>query len=714
MDDSFSNIKFDSKKYSPLVFEDQPDFQPGSIAYDDYWDEQDHRCLKGYQPQGMPRITGEHYFYLNMNKISLLKPGAKRKTPGSPFYRAIDRRLAYESEDAKKHGHGLIIGKPRRIGLSWWGAMLIAYELLFHYQNEVGVCAGKQDKADDFYRKVQWLLATVDENYRSGVLTKNDEELKLGFKNRINKQDVEEGLLSSMYIKTMYSDSSAFEGKSLSFVIFEEAGLFENLIKSYKATEPCFKDGGIQFGIPMIYGTGGEIEKGSKGYKEMWEKADAFNLKKVFIPAYEHYPGDGIPDEKTGKVITFFDMKTGETNKDLALEHILAERKKASGSKEAYTKHVQSYPVKESEIFIKSKGGVLDRILLNTQLIRLNDNDIPTEPRQGRLEWIDPPEAQKYVARGKDLKEKALLRLKYKSKVKFVEDPNGTVFKIANPINKDNMPYKPDIGGVDSYDDEVNFEENNNSFGASMIYRCYSGVAKEYNYPVAYVKERGDSSSDDSFYENTLKLAILYNAEMLVEYSKTQIITHFKDCGAHKYLRERPNLEATIGPSQARNEYGQRVNIKEKRLITRLLKSDVKENVYKFYFKDHLIELIDYGDINTDLAMAHGLCLIHKLDLFPEISEDLNHMDEDEFDPLMSMSYYDIENGKLSIKTYDNFNDEPEFEIFNPKYHATKEEKDLYLSKLKEEKDEKDRLKKEIEEKYGTDVMSMVLHDFKK
>ena len=200
---------------------------------------------------------------------------------------------------------------------------------------------------------------------------------------------------------------------------------------------------------------------------------------------------------------------------------------------------------------------------------------------------------------------------------------------------------------------------------------------------------------------------------MLVEYSKTYILKYFQDCRAEKYLRLRPDLESAIGPTTAKNEYGQSVNIKEKRLITKLLKSDVLENVYKFYFEDHLIELIDYGDINTDLAMAHGLCLIHKLDLFPEISEDLEDMFEDDSDDLLSMSYYDIENGKLTIKNYSE-QEENDIQVFDPKRHATREERKAYKNKVVEEVQERDRLKKEIEERYGNDVMSMVLHDFKK
>ena len=65
--------------------------------------------------------------------------------------------------------------------------------------------------------------------------------------------------------------------------IFEEAGLFENIGMSFAATAPSFRSGAIQFGVPLVYGTGGEIDKGAKGYKEMWDNSAAYNLKRLYF-----------------------------------------------------------------------------------------------------------------------------------------------------------------------------------------------------------------------------------------------------------------------------------------------------------------------------------------------------------------------------------------------------------------------------------------------
>lgn len=707
---------FDARKYSPLVHDDVPDLKPGTIAYDDYWDEQDHRCLNGYKPQGMPRITGRHYFYLNMNKISLLPIGAERKRPGNPFYRVLDRRLFYEEEDARINKHGLIVGKARRVGLSWFGACLILFEMLFYYRNTVGVCAGKQDKADDFYKKVLYLISNLREEYQTSVLTKNDEELTLGFKYTENKQTMEDGLLSTMFIKTMFADSSGFEGKELGMCIFEEAGLFENLIQSFRATEPCFREGDIQYGTPIIYGTGGEIEKGSKGYKEMWEQAEeAYNLKKIFISASEYYPGDGIPDKKTGEIITFFDFTTGETNQEAAQKYILMRREMASKSKTGYVKHIQSYPLKESEIFIKTEGGILDRKILTTQLIRLNEGEIPKLVQRGFMKWKDNERVKKLLLRAKNSKERTKIRLEHNSKVKFVPDPEGTLYICDEPINKPNSSYNPDIGGIDSYDHEVD-QSGKHSYGAMVVYRNYNGPGKEYDYPVAILKERGSGTSDDSFYEHSLMVAIWYNCETLIEYTKISIMNYWKDVGAQHYLKERPQLEAIIGPTKAMQKYGQQMTKREKNLLTELLRSEIKESVFQIYFKDLIIDLIDYGDTNTDLVMAYGMCMFFKLELFPEISEGVEEDDQYYLeDPLLSMTYYDLEDNTLVIKNYMGFDDsQVEIPYFNPNVHLNEAEKKERREMFDRERSEREARKSEIEKKYGKDTMAFVLQDLRK
>lgn len=707
---------YSAKKFSPLIYDEKvvnhyKSLKEGSIAYDDFWDEVDYYCLNGYKPKGNKyhQITGEHFSYLNLAKIEMLPQGADRKRLGSPYYRELDNRLFTETYQAKKHRYGLIVGKPRRVGLSWFGAWQMVYELIFVKNNRVGICAGQQKQADSFYAKVIYLLSNIIPEYRVAIRKKNDKELVLGYEDIINKQSVECGLQSEMLIRTMFQTSTGFEGESLSMAIFEEAGLFENLIHSYKSTEPCFKEGAIQFGTPLVYGTGGEIEKGSSGYMEMWNEHIAYNLKKIFIPADEYYPGDGEIDEKTGvRAPSFFDPETGKTDSKRARIHILSGRELAKKSKDSYTKHIQSYPLEEREIFIKTSGGVLDRIKLSNQAVMIDEGLCPYDLQQGRLEWVDDEITAMLVSKTKNLKEACKIRVERNSKVKFVEDPNGTVHKIANPINNDDMQHKPDIAGCDSYDDET--DNKNASIGATVVYRTYAGPSKDYNLPIALLAERGDASQDDSFWENNVKLCVYYNMELLFEYSKIAIGNYFKDVGATKYLKERPDLRTELGTSTSRNEFGQRMTKDTKILVTKLLKKEVQESSEKIWFKQIINDLIDYGDKNTDIAMAYGLVLIHKLDIFEEILEedfddDLLYSGDNVFD---AMTYYDVdERGNLVIKTYGG-GEYNEIEQFNPNIHLTELEQLDIRRARKKEKDEYEKRKKEFEGLKDQTMMELI------
>ena len=716
--------KFDSEKYRPLAVEEIPSFKPGTIAYDDYWDEQDNRCLNGFKPNPyMPKITGEHYFYLNMCQIELLKKGASRKTFDNPFYRELDRRLFDEISDAKKNKYGLIVGKPRRVGLSWLGSATSAYELLFHRGNKIGVAAGQDDKAQDFYEKVKDILKNIRPEYSSSILVKNSEEIKLGYIERINKQNVEKGLLSQLFMKTMYAKPTGFEGKSLSLVIFEEAGLFEDIIAAYKSTEPCFKDGSIQFGTPIIYGTGGDITKGSKGYRELWNaKRSVYNLKKVFISATDFYPGDGIPDEKTKKSISFFDFRTGRTNSEAAKAHILKERLEKEGS-EGYIKHIQSYPLKDTDIFIKNSGGLLNRKKLNAQM--RNQDNCPFERQIGRFDWqTKDAQTLKLVSIARDLKEIDKIHLKRGSKVIFVKDEElGMVHKLLDAIDHSKLPYNPDIAGCDSYDEDD--PGAHASLGATIWYRCFYGINKPHDLPTAYLLDRGTADSDDEFYSQSLRGCVYYNVELLVEYTKIAIINYFKDCDARDYLKPRPDLTGMGYSSKARNEFGLKMSNQHSWTLTlRLLKAEVNKNFNNYWFMEILEHLVEYGESNSDLGSALGMVLVSKLDMFEFISDGIED-DEEQGSAIDNMGFYTQQNGSLVFKTYKEASAQNQIDEhdpfstkglrgFQPEIDLEGEDREAYYQTRIDTRKEIEKRRQEVLNNYSDDIMAFTLNEHKR
>lgn len=708
---------FDAKNYSPLVYEEIPYMERGTLAYDDFWDEQDRRCIEGYAPlvNGVeyPRVTGPHYFYLNMVQIMMKKVGQKgKKKLNYPYYRVLDHMLFLEIEKAELMGYGLIIGKARRMGLSYIGDCMTIWNLLFFLDNECAIGAGKKDKALELFDKVIKSLSNIRDEYKVSYKKKstpNGAELKFGYDITENKVRSIAGVGSKLTVKTFFSDPSAFEGGSYSFFIFEEIGIQDNLIKSYKASEPCFLDGADQFGVPMMYGTGGEVDKGSRDMKIVYEAPEAFNMKKLFIPAYLYYPGsdpeeigeDASELDKMEADANFFDPSTGRTDQIKALKHILKRRKRASKSKDGYIKEVQSRPTEEAHLFLKTSGGTLNRIILNNQLQTIYDGILPYTPVQGRLEWVYDKSLEIKLARCQTQKERDKLHILHKSTVKFVEDKNGTFWKIADPINRPDLPYDADIGGTDSYDEVV--PENTGSMGATLGYRVFNGLTKDYNMPVGLVYERGDASSDDSFYGNSLKFCVMYQMKTLVEYSKIMIINYFEDCGAQQYLKEKPILRNEAIANKGRQTYGYHVKAEMKNIITRLLKQEVNNNSGNIWLDLILLDLIDYGDENTDIAMAFGAVLVHKLDMFDDISDDIEEYDDG--DILMDMEFYEMNaNGELSVSSYKAHDSYDAIETFDPRKHLQGQDRENYLNfmaikkkKLEEQKEFSKEIKTPIE-----------------
>ena len=150
--------------------------KPGTLEYDDFWAEMDYYCIHGFQPAGMPRIVGRHFYYLNFTMIEAMPPSKdrsvkkKRKILMHPFYRDLDHWLFLEYEAAETYGYGLIVGKPRRVGLSEFGAVNANYELTFHSLAKIGICAGKEDKAAEFYQKLQSSLNNTHPAYKNGKM----------------------------------------------------------------------------------------------------------------------------------------------------------------------------------------------------------------------------------------------------------------------------------------------------------------------------------------------------------------------------------------------------------------------------------------------------------------------------------------------------------------------------------------------------------------
>ena len=589
------------KKYAPIIHDGIPDLNPESVAYREFWDEQIERCKNGYKPQGLDAITGKHYYYLNFYKI-LGNSGEKggRKTLIAPWYRDMDREYFNLFETCKDEGKGMIVIKARDKGFSYMNSGMLAQEFTFYPFNEVGIAAGLQVTADSFFQKVKKGLYNQTNIFRHSILKDADEVVRSGYKkkNRDGKWEIG-GFQSVIHCRTM-SNPEVFKGERLSVMVFEEAGEFKELLNAYMSSKACFMDGDIQFGVPVIGGTGGDIETSSKDFMDMYYNADAFNLIPMFIPATQCYHG-------------FFDLKTGVSDEKGAQKKLISERDqlKKSDNQKGFNLHIQNYPLTVEEAFLQTKSSKFNVAKINDQRSKILSSDsIKNQIQKGFLEW-DGDEMQ----------------------VQWIPDRDGPYRILAHPMPE----YKGlDIGGIDSYDQD---QASTDSLGSAIIYRRFYNTDIASNYVVAEYTERPRTAEE--FWDGCLKLAVYYNSQMLIEFTKIGIIDYFKRMGGMKYMKERPT--AAHSPKTVnRNRYGIQMNKHTKAVMEQYLQKYVEDNCDDIYFIDLLDELANYGVRNTDRVIAFGLCLIHDIDIY-EKSVKFGESERKN----IGFVYYKRENGRL-------------------------------------------------------------------
>ena len=121
--------------------------------------------------------------------------------------------------------------------------------------------------------------------------------------------------------------------------------------------------------------------------------------------------------------------------------------------------------------------------------------------------------------------------------------------------------------------------------------------------------------------------------------------------------------------------------------------------------------MIEYGDGNTDIAMAYGMCMISKLEMFGEISDDIEES-YDAGDVLMDMEYYTTgPNGELIMESYGAYNDS-NIETFDPRKHLEGDEREKYLNfmavKRHKQAEEKEKLREAVETDYEDPFLKSV------
>lgn len=644
-----------------------PGMMPGSQNYIDWWEEQKRRCLEGYSVGGK-WMPGRLYFYINFWMIEMSKKSGGRKGLGFPFLRDTEWQFFPEFEicrgfsglkDNIPEYNGDICGMElisgRGAGKTYWASSIAGYEYTFFPNSEILVTAHETKYSQPLMNKIKVGLNNIPGDIEiNGIIypspfkhrrIKSDfrTEIRSGYMRRINGIDHYEGY-DSRIIHRVYKDNhTAANGTRPIIHIFEEVGMHENLIESYNSSWECWMDGTVQFGSPLLIGTGGDMEKGTKDTEKMFYDPETYNLR-----SYKN-----TYDETEGKIGYFipgwkglneFKDKEGKTDEKRAKTELIKrrEKKKKGNDLKAFYQELQYQPFVPKEAFLVKTGNIFPIYLLQKRIEYLNNEVKSGLGQSGRLEWGMKGKVEWSPS-------DKLRPLKYPSKEN--DDLTGCIVIWEHPKEGAEVPYGLYVAGTDVVNQDEAYYSN--SINSTFIYKRFISVDETYQTVVA--EYSGRPKLVNEYFENVRKLLVYYNTQTLYDNSFKGLKQYLEVKGSLHLLKNQPSiLEDIIPNSKVSRGYGVHFSggkasvrsFGEQRALEWLLEEydEGRTNVDKIFSIPLLQELIKYYTKgNFDRVDSFILCLLHDLDLHKHVVEYQENMETDLF---FRQGYHNVD-GKI-------------------------------------------------------------------
>ena len=616
---------------APLVTNGIPDYADGAKnpkvigtpEYETFWTEQLYRCINGYNTGGI-FIPGRFYYYMNFNNMNTVHGII------TPDFCDMHLELCYIIEWCKANGKNLIIGKKRRAGISeFTQKAVIDHGYRFSESYQAGIAAGQKKYAEDFMTKWEDSEALLQNEFRVNSLLNNPDEVVSGYELMENGKTTLKNNACKIFVRTMHNNPNMFKGLFLNDVVAEESGEFENLCEFISATNDCLMDGDTQVGMFMIYGTGGNINKGSKDFKKVWENPNDYNAVKYLItgdrfkkPFYGGATRFGKDVSVTPNLLKKYKpyQIIGMEDTEAAMENIMAERERLKkGELKKYMEHLQNNPINEVEIFRKMFSNNFDIQKINAQQDEITVNK--NKYSKWKLEWVT--------------KEGTLERvnpLRVKAVPAKDTDDEGDCILILDEYHPDKKYKYLYVGGIDPYDQDKGVSK---SLGAMCVMTRPNTFGIPFNMPVAVICTR--PKRKEIFFDMCLKLSVYYDLvgnTLGDKAGSSGIIKWYENHNCMRYLAPRPKKFESMNSEQS-HEFWVSLNSYSRPLMVGAMQTSIHDYCQNIWFPELINQLGNFDEVeigsDNDLADAYGIALMQSISVVAAPRDDNTKESEDPF-----------------------------------------------------------------------------------
>lgn len=505
------------------------EYPKGSKPYTDFWREQLQRCAEGYTI-GKYRITGDHYFFLNFYRMSIVNDSSKAAAGDEESFPnfVIEQYKWFHYIEMCEYLKKDIVGlKSRGVGFSEVAASLGVRPFITTRNYRTVYVASTDAYVDGVLDKCWKQLNWLNNNTNGGMKRARQkiDNIKQKRASRVDKEGNEYGRMAE--IEGIVADNPRkVRGDRCHRLMYEESGSNPWLRTEWTQGEALVTVAGARKGIRCCWGTGGDSDpKALQGLSEMFNDPEAYNV----LPYKNNYSDDGSV-QYTGFFLPAYSMMLkngyvdhrGVTFLSKAKEYYENERKKKSG--QVLLEYCAEYCFTPGEALLRQGDGIFDPIIIADRLTQLRIQKVGVKPRRVDLLWDCPKNSEDNP----------------RNKVKLVENPQGKVYIYEPPFRDgDNNLYRNlYIAGIDSIDQGTADSSTNNDVSDFCIVikkRILGSSSANY---VAIYKDRPRDIA--TAYEIAMKLCVLYNCKAMLEHTKISIIMYFRSKKKDNLFMTRP------------------------------------------------------------------------------------------------------------------------------------------------------------------------------
>lgn len=288
--------------------------------------------------------------------------------------------------------------------------------------------------------------------------------------------------------------------------------------------------------------TGGDSGPNLAGLSSMYYNPESFNM----LPYKNYHTRSGEPEYTAFFVpaysmVTQFCDKRGVCDEILSKQYYNTERLKKSNDAKNLLEYKSEYCFYAEEALIREGENRFDAVKLADQIANIELHKLIEKPKKAKLSFPFNPDLGK-----PDMNQMPKLEYDNSGVLEIVEEP----IKDEHGIPYNNL-YVIGVDGIDADQSTSTGQKDVSKFAIIVKRRALGLLEPTY---VAYYKDRPKDIREA--FDMVIKLAMFYNAKVMIEATRVSVITYMKEHKKSNFLFRRPTASLPQTTKVNNRQYG--------------------------------------------------------------------------------------------------------------------------------------------------------------